>query len=194
MSSSPPAQPVDEAPTPGSDNNDNVFGGASDAGSDNGAPANTADDPAPAAEEGGGDAPEGSGGEGADAYVPATATSAARIPSFKKRRGSGDEDGEGDGDDSDDDDDEERQRRKKKRKERRERRAQEEEEEELPVLDEATQRRHALEERIDNIGKKQRVMRRKKKGGEDVDVSVARARRHDPGKHPLTRTDCRLVP
>ena len=30
----------------------------------------------------------------------------------------------------------------------------------------------ALEERIDNVGKKQKVVRRKKKGDDDVDVSV----------------------
>jgi transcription factor SPN1 len=138
---------------------DNMFG------SDDGNAAGTNDNTAHASE-----APEqgGEGGEeGEAAYVPATESSAARIPSFKKRRGSGEDEG---------DDDEERQRRKKQKKdaraERRARAAAEEEDEgeDEPQLDEATRRRLALEERIDAVGKTNRAPRRKKKG-DDIDVS-----------------------
>lgn len=113
--------------------------------------------------------------DGNDTYQPATATSSARIPSFKKNR-TGADGAEQDGDDDDDAPaaDEDRRRRKNKRKERRARdEANREEDEDEPVLDEATRRRLALEERIENIGKKNRVVRRKKKG-DDVDVSGGR--------------------
>lgn len=111
---------------------------------------------------------EDQGEDGGETYVPATETTEARIPSFKKRSSAG----AGEGEDSDDDDDDDEDRRRKKKKSRKERRRDEEEEEEVePELDEATRRRLALEERIDAIGKKQRVQRRKKRGGEDVDVS-----------------------
>ncbi|KAL1406179.1 Transcription factor iws1 [Vanrija albida] len=110
-----------------------------------------------------------------DTYQPATATSAGRIPSFKKNRGTGAGGEEQEGGDDDDDtpvaDDEERRRRKNKRKERRAREeANGEDDEDEPVLDEATRRRLELEERIENIGKKNRVVRRKKKTGDDVDI------------------------
>ncbi|OWZ79553.1 transcription factor IWS1 [Cryptococcus neoformans Bt85] len=102
-------------------------------------------------------------------YVPATATSAAKIPKFKKSKRD-DEDENEDEDEDDEDDGEERRRKKKKKAERRRKREEEEEEDEAPVLDEATQRRLALEERIDAIGKKPKAVRRKKKGDDDVDI------------------------
>ncbi|GMK60009.1 hypothetical protein CspeluHIS016_0902260 [Cutaneotrichosporon spelunceum] len=134
----------------------NMFGS-----DDDNTAANSNDMTAPGSEaQQGGDEVEGD-------YVPATESSAARIPSFKKRRGSGEDEGE---------DDEERERRKKKkqdaRAERRARAAAEEEEdqgEEEPQLDEATRRRIALEERIDSVGKTNRAPRRKKKG-DDIDI------------------------
>ncbi|KAK4685435.1 transcription factor SPN1, partial [Tremellales sp. Uapishka_1] len=108
--------------------------------------------------------------EDRDVYVPATESSAAKIPKFKKVRK------EADGG-------EKEVRKKKKRSEgakpkRREREpraevaADDDDDDVAPVYDEATQRRMALEERIDNIGKKARVVRRKKKGedeGDEVD-------------------------
>ncbi|GFZ43222.1 Transcription factor IWS1 [Saitozyma sp. JCM 24511] len=118
--------------------------------------------------------------EDEDAYIPGSTEHAAKIPKFKKRREADqgeDEDEAGGGEGSD----EERRRRKKKRKmekaarkeRERERRAgaggDDEDEEAEPVHDEVTQRRLALEERIDNIGKKAKVVRRKKKG-DDVDL------------------------
>ncbi|WOO83693.1 Transcription factor IWS1 [Vanrija pseudolonga] len=107
-----------------------------------------------------------------DTYQPATATSSARIPSFKKNRaGAGGEEQDGDDDDDAPAADEDRRRRKNKRKERRARdEGNGDEDEDEPVLDEATRRRLALEERIENIGKKNRVVRRKKKTGDDVDI------------------------
>ena len=39
------------------------------------------------------------------------------------------------------------------------------------VADDGVERRMALEDRIDNVGKKQKAVRRKKKGDDDVDVS-----------------------
>nr|XP_019011908.1 transcription factor IWS1 [Kwoniella pini CBS 10737]OCF50689.1 transcription factor IWS1 [Kwoniella pini CBS 10737] len=119
-------------------------------------------------------------------YIAATATSPAKIPKFKKTKRD-DEDIDEDDDDEEeeedrDEDDEERRRRKKKKKRmennqrRRERGDEdvdedvdEDEGEEQPVYDEATQRRMALEERIDNIGKKAKITRRKKKG-DDEDI------------------------
>ncbi|WVN85617.1 uncharacterized protein L203_100766 [Cryptococcus depauperatus CBS 7841] len=92
-----------------------------------------------------------------DRYVPAT----ARIPTFKKKRS------EDAGDDESGDDQAERKKRKKKKSDRR---REKEDEEEVPVLDAATQRRIALEERIDAIGKKAKVIRRKKKGDDEMDV------------------------
>nr|ODN93282.1 transcription factor IWS1 [Cryptococcus depauperatus CBS 7841] len=65
----------------------------------------------------------------------------ARIPTFKKKRS------EDAGDDESGDDQAERKKRKKKKK-----------------------RRIALEERIDAIGKKAKVIRRKKKGDDEMDV------------------------
>lgn len=161
---SPIAAPSPGALSPGAADNapaptmDNMFG----SDDDNAAGTNDNTARAEAPEEGG----EG-GEEGEAAYVPATESSAARIPSFKKRRGSGEDEG---------DDDEERQRRKKQKKEARaERRAraaaeEEDEGEDEPQLDEATRRRLALEERIDAVGKTNRAPRRKKKG-DDIDVS-----------------------
>ncbi|KGB77759.1 transcription factor IWS1 [Cryptococcus deuterogattii R265] len=102
-----------------------------------------------------------------DKYVPATLTSAAKIPKFKKSKR---DDEDEDEDEDDEDGREERRRKKKKKAERRRQREEEEEEEEAPVLDEATQRRLALEERIDAIGKKPKAVRRKKKGDDDVDI------------------------
>ena len=106
-------------------------------------------------------------------YVPATATAPAKIPKFKKKHRD---------EAADDEEDGEEEVQRKKRKEKKEKRrkdkenraavAEEEEEDVAPVYDEATQRRMALEERIDNIGKKAKVVRRKKRG-EDVDVSVS---------------------
>ncbi|WWC60476.1 uncharacterized protein I303_103049 [Kwoniella dejecticola CBS 10117] len=129
--------------------------------------------------------------ERGEEYVAATATSPAKIPKFKKtKRDEEDvdedavehEDQEEDEDEDRDDDDEERRRRrrKKKRMEKNQRRRErgdedvdedvdEDEGEPQPVYDEATQRRMALEERIDNIGKKAKVTRRKKKG-DDEDI------------------------
>ncbi|OCF32890.1 transcription factor IWS1 [Kwoniella heveanensis BCC8398] len=125
---------------------------------------------------------------GDEQYVPATATTSAKIPKFKKnKKGSDDEDNDDDDEEEeeDDDDEEERRRRRKKKKrlegarKRRERAGAgeggddvdvDEDEEAAPVYDEATQRRMALEERIDNIGKKAKVTRRKKKGDDDVDI------------------------
>ncbi|WWC87996.1 uncharacterized protein L201_002898 [Kwoniella dendrophila CBS 6074] len=128
-------------------------------------------------------------------YVAATATSAAKIPKFKKtKRNSDDEDEDRDDDhddesgeeeeeeeDRDEDEDEKRRRRKKKKRQENNRKRRErgdedvdedvdeDEGEQQPVYDEATQRRLALEERIDNIGKKAKVTRRKKKDdGEDI--------------------------
>ncbi|WVW80314.1 transcription factor IWS1 [Kwoniella bestiolae CBS 10118] len=119
--------------------------------------------------------------EGEGEYVAATATQAAKIPKFKKTRRTSDDD-EDEVEEEDDDDDEERRRRRKKKKrmennrKRRERGEdddvdvdEDEEGESQPVYDEATQRRMALEERIDNIGKKAKVTRRKKKG-DDEDI------------------------
>ncbi|WVF70699.1 transcription factor IWS1 [Kwoniella sp. CBS 6097] len=124
----------------------------------------------------------------AEQYVPATATTSAKIPKFKKNKQGSDQDDDDDDDeeeDEDDDDEEERRRRRKKKKrlegarKRRERAGAgeggddvdvDEDEEAAPVYDEATQRRMALEERIDNIGKKAKVTRRKKKGDDDVDI------------------------
>jgi len=40
-----------------------------------------------------------------------------------------------------------------------------------PSLTDEIERRMALEERIDNVGKKPKAVRRKKKGDDDVDVS-----------------------
>ncbi|WVR05692.1 hypothetical protein IAU60_002716 [Kwoniella sp. DSM 27419] len=120
--------------------------------------------------------------EEGEQYVPATATSSARIPKFKKTKHDNDSEEDEDEEDDADDDDEERRRRRKKKKrlegarKRRERAAQDgedvdiDEDEEAPVVDEATQRRQALEERIDQIGKKAKVTRRKKKGDDDVDI------------------------
>jgi hypothetical protein len=123
---------------------------------------------------------------GEDAYVPATITSAAKIPKFKKKKRTVDEDGEGAGDG-------EVRKRRRKKKEAREKRVSRrddvegEDEESAPIYDETTresgsltldsradspERRMNLEARIDNIGKKQKQIRRKKKGDDDVDVSV----------------------
>ncbi|KAK8865742.1 hypothetical protein IAR55_000888 [Kwoniella newhampshirensis] len=113
-------------------------------------------------------------------YVPATATSSAKIPKFKRtKRHSGDED-DADEDDEEDveEDEEERRRQRKKKKQRaeasRKRRDRsegdidvDEDEEAAPIIDAETQRRLEIEQRIDAIGKKAKVVRRKKKGGED---------------------------
>lgn len=72
-------------------------------------------------------------------YVPATATSAAKIPKFKKSKR---DDEDEDEDEDDEDDGEERRRKKKKKAERRRKREEEEEEDEAPVLDEATRKLH----------------------------------------------------
>ncbi|EIW72741.1 hypothetical protein TREMEDRAFT_67036 [Tremella mesenterica DSM 1558] len=109
------------------------------------------------------DADEEEEEEGAgDVYVPATATTPAKIPKFKKKKKVAGEDGE--------EREMRRKEKKEKRREEKENRAEveEEEEEEQPVYDEATQRRMALEARIDAIGKKPKNTRRKRKG-EDVD-------------------------
>ncbi|WVQ85583.1 hypothetical protein IAT38_007749 [Cryptococcus sp. DSM 104549] len=120
-----------------------------------------------------GEAQEGEGGdedvemgdEENETYVPATATSSAKIPKFKKsKRASDDEEGEGEEGDG-----EERRRKKKKRSEKR-KEGEGEEDEEAPVYDAETQRRLALEERIDSIGKKPKAVRRKKKGDDQVDI------------------------
>lgn len=105
-------------------------------------------------------------------YVPATETTEARIPSFRKKTvDSGNASADGGQEEEDDDAAEEsRQRRKKKKRDqRRAERAAEVDEDEEPV-DEATARRLAIEERIEAIGKKQRTTRKKKKDGEGVDV------------------------
>ncbi|RXK34887.1 hypothetical protein M231_07851 [Tremella mesenterica] len=110
------------------------------------------------------DADEEEEEEGAgDVYVPATATTPAKIPKFKKKKKVAGEDGE--------EREMRRKEKKEKRREEKENRAEveEEEEEEQPVYDEATQRRMALEARIDAIGKKPKNTRRKRKG-EDVDI------------------------
>ncbi|WRT65848.1 uncharacterized protein IL334_002799 [Kwoniella shivajii] len=130
-------------------------------------------------------------GDGTEEYVAATATSPAKIPNFKKTKRDSDNDEDDNDDDEDEDDDEDdaeerRRRRKKKkriennRKRRQNREAGDEDVDEdideddggeqQPVYDAATQRRMALEERIDNIGKKAKVQRRKKKGGDDEDI------------------------
>lgn len=74
-----------------------------------------------------------------DKYVPATLTSAAKIPKFKKSKR---DDEDEDEDEDDEDGREERRRKKKKKAERRRQREEEEEEEEAPVLDEATRELH----------------------------------------------------
>ncbi|ORY28635.1 hypothetical protein BCR39DRAFT_534575 [Naematelia encephala] len=111
--------------------------------------------------------------EEVDAYVPATESSAAKIPSFKKVREPVDEDEDEEGEEGEE---ERRERKKKKRKTEKRRRDRDradevvvEEEEVEPVQDEQTLRRMALDEKIDNIGKKSKIIRRKKKG-DDVDI------------------------
>lgn len=174
MSSSPPADPVaaespaaSPAPSPGAGEDVSIEASGApeddnNAGSDVG---HNGDAPDPTADDANDDDDDDEEG----AYVPATESSAARIPSFKKRRGSGEPEGE-DGEDQD----EERQRRKKKKRdaraERRARAEAEEEDAEEPQMDEATRRRRELEERIEAIGKSNRAPRRKKKG-DDIDVS-----------------------
>ncbi|WVQ71142.1 hypothetical protein IAR50_000667 [Cryptococcus sp. DSM 104548] len=107
------------------------------------------------------------GGE-EETYVPATATSAAKIPSFKKGRKSAEDDDEEDEEERGDD---ERERRKSKKKsEKRKQREAEEEDEDEVALDAETQRRIDLERRIDAIGKKPKAVRKKKKGDDEVDV------------------------
>lgn len=164
MSASPDTNPIETAPSPGAPAHDEDVAVPADEGAQEEETGGEPNDQEAAATEN----PTEEGGEAeGETYVPATETTEARIPSFKKRSSAG----AGEGDDSDDDDDDEDRRRKKK-KSRKDRRREEEEEEEVePEMDEATRRRLALEERIDAIGKKQRVVRRKKRGGEDVDVS-----------------------
>ncbi|WVQ65078.1 uncharacterized protein L199_003249 [Kwoniella botswanensis] len=133
---------------------------------------------------------EDGAGEGGE-YVAPTATSPGKIPKFKKTKRTSEEaedddvdvDEDEEEDDVDEDDEERRRRRKKKKRMENNRKRRErgeddpdvdvdeddEEGEQQPVYDEATQRRMALEERIDNIGKKQKVTRRKKKG-DDEDI------------------------
>ncbi|TYJ55878.1 hypothetical protein B9479_003401 [Cryptococcus floricola] len=111
------------------------------------------------------DEEEEEGGEG-ETYVPATATTAAKIPSFKKGRKSAEDD---DQEDEEGDDDRERRKSKKKSEKRKQREVEEEDEDEV-ALDAETQRRVDLERRIDAIGKKPKAVRKKKKGDDEVDV------------------------
>lgn len=164
MSASPDPNPIESAPSPGAPAHDEETLPPADEGAqEQEASGETNHQEAPATEDQPG---EGGATEG-ETYVPATETTEARIPSFKKRSSAG----AGEGEDSDDDDDDDTRRRKKKKSRKDRRREEEEEEEAEPEMDEATRRRLALEERIDAIGKKQRAPRRKKRGGEDVDVS-----------------------
>ncbi|ORX34156.1 hypothetical protein BD324DRAFT_636877 [Kockovaella imperatae] len=123
-----------------------------------------------------------------DAYVPGTAAQQAKIPKFKKKARTGGNRASGGGDDdeeeearagSGDEHIEEERIRKKRRKEKKEKRRartereineEEDVEESGPVYDEATQRRMALEERIDNIGKKGTKVVRRKRKGDDEDI------------------------
>lgn len=164
MSASPDATPIETAPSPVAPAHDEDVAVPADEGAQEEEIGGEPIDQDPPATEN--PVEEGDEAEG-ETYVPATETTEARIPSFKKRSSAGADEG----DDSDDDDDDEDRRRKKKKSRKDRRRDEEEEEEVEPEMDEATRRRLALEERIDAIGKKQRVVRRKKRGGEDVDVS-----------------------
>lgn len=186
MSASPDTNPIETAPSPGTPTHEEDVAVPADEGAQEeetgGEPI---DQDAPATEN-----PTEEGGEAeGETYVPATETTEARIPSFKKRSSAG----AGEGDDTDDDDDDDEDRRRKKKKSRKDRRREEEEEEEVePEMDEATRRRLALEERIDAIGKKQRVVRRKKRGGEDVDVSYQQGN-SETNFRSSTRTTTRSV-
>lgn len=130
--------------------------------------------PAPDGDDEAGAEAEAEGGNNEDEYIPATETTEARIPSFKKRTPAPGDNVEGAVDDDDDEDAEEdearRRRKKKKREQRRAERAAEDEEEQEQPVDAAAARRQAIEDRIEAIGKKQRVNRKKKKDGEGVDV------------------------